>query len=100
MAQKVTDKNKSKQDPGKVELKHPFTFDGIKIDSVTFPARMKAKAILDSEAEMQARGIINPGEAYRTFYLVCQATGIDPEALEEMDISDYLKLANKANGFL
>ncbi len=82
------------------KLKHPFDFEEKKIEAVTFKERLKANDLLASEAEMQARNIVNPGQATHTFYLVSRATGLEPEALEEMDLADYLGLAEKANGFL
>jgi len=83
-----------------ITLKHPFDHEGKKIETVTFKERLKGKDLLASEAEMQARNIVNPGDATRTLYLVSRATGLEPEVLEEMDLADYLGLAEKANGFL
>ena len=84
----------------KITLKHPFEFEGKKIEKVMFKKDLKAKHILVTEDEMQARGIMTPGDGTRTFYLVSVATGIEPEPLGEMHISDYLKLAGKAGNFL
>jgi len=83
-----------------IELKHPFEFEGEKIEKVYFKKRMKAKDILASEAEMRARGGLQPGSVSQTFYLVCRAANLSPEALEEMDMRDYLALADKSNLFL
>lgn len=84
----------------RVALKKPFEFEGKQIDTVEFKTRMKAKDILASEQEMRARGVGDPGPISQTFYLVARAASLPPEALEEMDVQDYLMLADKAQSFL
>jgi len=83
-----------------IALKHPYEFEGKTIDKVVFKTRLKAKDILASEVEMSARGADGSGALSQTFYLVCRATGLTPEALEEMDLVDYLTLAEKSKSFL
>ena len=52
-----------------IELKHPFEFEGEKIEKVYFKKRMKAKDILASEAEMRARGGFSPAPSPKPFIL-------------------------------
>ncbi|MCP4747302.1 MAG: phage tail assembly protein [Desulfobacteraceae bacterium] len=83
----------------KIKLKHPFEWDGKKIETVTW-RRPKGKDIVESERDMQDRGILAPGDGTRTLFVVARIVGLASEAVEEMDLEDYLTLAGRAGNFL
>ena len=83
-----------------IKLKHPFEFEGNKINSVTWPKRIKAKSLMKAEAEMIAKGFESAGENTRTMFMVAQVIGQPVDVVEEMDLADYLDLAEKAKSFL
>jgi hypothetical protein len=83
-----------------ITLKHPFEYEGKTIETVDFNGRLKTKDLLTCEAEMAARGIVSPGPATQTLYIISSATGLEPEALKEMDLSDYVALSEKVSAFL
>lgn len=83
-----------------ITLNHPFEYGNKTIANVIFNGRLKAQDLLAAESEMMARGIVNPGPATQTLYVVAQATDLEPEALREMDLADYVALSEKVSGFL
>lgn len=82
-----------------IKLKHPFTFEGEKIKEVTW-RRLKGEDLIKSEEEMMATGLVAPGDATRTLYLVARAIDRPSEVARKMDLADYLPLAVKASDFL
>lgn len=83
----------------KITLKHPFDFEGKKIETVDFKGRLKGKDLLAAETEMKAQGITAPGDAERTMFLSARAINQPIELVEEMDLADYVEIAEKVQAF-
>lgn len=83
----------------KITLKHPFEFEGKKVETVDFKDRLKGKDLLAAEAEMKAQGIASPTDAERTVYMAARAMGMPVEFVEEMDLADYLVIAARVGDF-
>jgi hypothetical protein len=82
-----------------IALDYPFEFEGKTLEKVNFRTRLKGKDLLAVESEMKAQGILSPGDAERTMFIVARAASLPIEAVGEMDLVDYLKMADKASGF-
>ncbi len=83
----------------RIQIKHPFEFEGKTVETVDFKDRLKGKDLLAAESEMKAQGITAPGDAERTMFLAARAMGQPVEFVEEMDLADYVVVADKVNGF-
>lgn len=83
----------------KITLKHPFEFEGKKIETVDFKASLKGKDLLGAEAEMKAQGIVAPSDAERNMFIAARAISQPIEMVEEMDLADYLIISDKVTGF-
>ncbi len=94
MADKIT------PNTNKITLKHPFKFEGETLKSLTLKDRLKGGDLLAVEAEMKAKGIVNSTEVERNMFMAARAIGQPIEYVEEMDLADYVVLADKTSGFL
>jgi hypothetical protein len=82
-----------------IKLKHPIEIDA-KTITLIYLRRGLAKDILASELDMQDHGLTAPGDATRTMYMVAQVLELPIEAVEKMDLEDYLPLAAAVADFL
>jgi hypothetical protein len=100
MAEKSSKAAEAAKTTGKeIKLKHPIEFDN-KTTTLIYVRRGKAKDILASELDMQDHGLTAPGDATRTMYMVAQLVELPIEAVEKMDLEDYLPLAADVADFL
>ncbi len=83
----------------RITLKHPFEFEDKTIETVDFKTRLKGKDLLAAESEMKAQGIAAPTDAERTMFIVARAISHPIELVEEMDMADYLEMAENVQSF-
>lgn len=86
-------------DGEKITLKKPFEFEGERIEEITvkeltgkdFMAAVKEMALIQKE-----RGVTDESTAIETAaFLAAKAAGLPFEAVESMDVADFLPLAGR-----
>jgi len=77
----------------KIDLDYPITVKGEQVSQLQISRRPKVKDMRKAQEEASS-------DAGQELHLFAVLTGINPEDLEELDLSDYAKLQSAYSRFL